>query len=59
MMIGKCININYTLRKDTFTLRGWLFWYWLFSLKKIYKPMGDVFCIGIRIFGFFIQRVGR
>lgn len=57
--LGKCVCFNYTLRKDTFTLRGWLFWYWWVSLKEIYEPMRGTYYIGVRVFGLSVQRIGR
>ncbi len=60
MMLGKCVNVNYVPFGRTFTLRGWLFWYWCFNLKKdIHKMLPDGYCVGARLLGFEIQRIGR
>ncbi len=56
--LGKCVSFDYTLRKDTFSLRGWLFWYWWISFKKI-DVNDNSYGVGIRVLGFAVQRIGR
>lgn len=63
-MIGKCCNIHYNRYGSTKDLRGWLFWWWCFSLDEMFNSVewwGSNYgtSVGIRIFGWTFQRIGR